>query len=273
MYNAPILRRALDIIWLIVQEQRHLGITEIAQKLSMNKSTAFGILRALEEQGFIVRDRSKKYSMGAQLFELSRMVFRKTDIATVAKPFLERLADVVEETVFMGVRFEDRLKIIQVVEGRKDLEISSPIGASLPITAGAAGKAWLSAMKDDEVRDLLKRKSLRRFTDKSYTSMELYLEAIEKTRQTGYATDLEEFVKGINAIGTVIRLGSKPVAALWVAGFTSSLNQQKMTKIGRHLLLAARLIGERVESQGESDHVENLERMGEGLEDTKIDTP
>lgn len=262
MYNAPVIKRALDIVWLIVKEQRNLGITEIAQRLSINKSTAFGILRALEEQGFIVKDKSsKKYSMGQQLFELSKMVFTRTDIATVAKPFLERLVELVEETVFMGVKEEDRLKIVQVVEAKKDLKISSPIGAHLPIMAGAAGKACLSAMKDKEIEDLVKRKGLPHFTDNSIADVDLFMKEIRKAQRTGYAIDLEEYIKGIRGIATLIRSEGEVVATLWVAGFTSSMNDQKMPKIARHLLLAAQLIGARVSSQIGPNYVDSMEEM------------
>lgn len=263
MYNAPVIKRALDIIRLIVKEQRHLGITEIAQRLSINKSTAFGILRALEEQGFIVKDKSsKRYSMGEQLFELSRMIFKRTDIATIAKPFLEKLVELVEETVFMGVNEGEQLKIVQVVEAKKDLKISSPIGACLPIMAGAAGKVCLSAMKDKEIENLLEKKGLPRFTDNSLTNTDLFMKEIQKTRRIGYAIDLEEFIKGIRGIATVIRSGGEPVAALWVAGFTSSMNDQKMTKIARHLVLAAQLIGARAESQmGPTNQLDNIEEI------------
>lgn len=262
MYTAPVLKRALDIIRFIVKEQHPLGITEIAQTLAINKSTAFGILRALEEQGFIVKDKaSKKYSMGEQLFELSKMIFRRTDIATLAKPFLERLADLVEETVFMGVREDDRLKIVQVAEAKKDLKISSPIGACLPILAGAAGKVCLSAMRDNEIEGLLSRKGLRRYTENSFTNKNLFLNEIEEARRTGYAVDLEEFIKGIRAVAALIRSRGEPVAAVWVAGFTSSMNDRKMTKIARHLLLAVHLISARAESQTGPNHVDDLDEM------------
>ena len=262
MYNPPVLKRALDILRFIVKEQHPLGITEIAQRLSINKSTAFGILLALEEQGFIVKDSaSKKYSMGEQLFELSKMVFKRTDIAILSKPFLEKLATLVQETVFMGVREGDRLKIVQVVEAKKDLKISSAIGAYHPILAGAAGKACLSAMQDKEIEELVLKKGLRRFTASSFTNKDLFMNEIDEVRRTGYAVDLEEFVKGIRAVATLIRSRGEPVAAVWVAGFTSSMNDRKMTKVARHLLLAAHLISARAESQSGQNHVDDLDEM------------
>ncbi len=70
MYNAPILKKAVEIIKLIVKEQKPLGVTDIARSLAISKSTTFGILKSLEEEGFLVKDPfSKKYSTGNTLFE------------------------------------------------------------------------------------------------------------------------------------------------------------------------------------------------------------
>jgi DNA-binding IclR family transcriptional regulator len=204
---------------------------------------------------------SKKYSMGEQLFELSKLILRRTDIATVARPFLDKLADLVQETVFMGVKEEDRLKIVQVVEAKKDLKISSPIGAYHPILAGAAGKACLSVMTDEEVEELVSKRGLRRFTSNSSTNKTLFMHKIEEVRRTGYAIDREEFIKGIRAVAVPIRSRGEPIAAVWVAGFTSSMSDRKMEKIARHLLLAAHLISVRAESQAGRNHVDDLDEM------------
>ncbi|HAR96836.1 MAG TPA: IclR family transcriptional regulator [Deltaproteobacteria bacterium] len=275
MYDAPVLKRALNILQLIVNEQRHFGISEIAQRLDIHKSTAFGILRALEEQGFIVKDSaSKKYSMGEQLVELSKMVLGRTNIAVVAKPSLEELAESVEETVFMGVKQEDRLRIVQVVEAKKDLKISSPIGACLPITAGAPGKAWLAAMKDQEIDELLNTKHLRfHFTDNSPDSTDQFMKEIDTARRMGYAIDLEEFIKGIRAVAALIYSGGQPVAAIWVAGFTSSVTDQKLPRIAHHLLSAAQSIGSRVESQMGSKNCHNANGIGIGKPIPATKTP
>ena len=60
MYNAPALKKALEIIKLIVGEKRPLGVTEISRALAISKSTTFGILKSLEEEGFVLKIDSTK---------------------------------------------------------------------------------------------------------------------------------------------------------------------------------------------------------------------
>jgi IclR family transcriptional regulator, KDG regulon repressor len=249
MYSVPILKKALDVLRLLVEEQTPSGVTDIAKKLAISKSTTFGILRALEKEGFVVRDGGlKKYLIGHGLIDFSKKVIRGADFVTIARPFVEKLVDVVEETAFLGVREYDNVKVLDVVEARKSLKISSPIGTRTPITAGVFGKIFLSTMENDAVVRYLKEKGLTRYTDNSITDIDAYLEAIEKTRECKYAVDLEEYMKGLRAMATMVYSETVPIAALWIVGFASSMSDDKLPGMAEQLTGAARLVSERLTS-------------------------
>ncbi len=229
MYNAPILKKAVEIIKLIVKEQKPLGVTDIARSLSISKSTTFGILKSLEEEGFLVKDpSSKKYSTGNTLFELSKKILRTTDVVVTARPYLERLLEAVDETVFLGIREDEAVKIIDVLEPQKEFKISSSLGSHLSLVAGVVGKIFLSAMSNAEVAELLSQKGLRRYTENSIVDIEQFLREIELTRTRGYAVDLEEYMKGVRAVGALVYSGHFPVAGIWVVGLTNSLSDEKL---------------------------------------------
>jgi IclR family KDG regulon transcriptional repressor len=229
MYNAPILKKAVEVIKLIVRENAPLGVTDIARSLSLSKSTTFGILKSLEEEGFLVKDgQSKKYSTGNTLFELSKKILRTTDVAVTARPLLTKLVVGVDETVFLGVREDDMVKVLDVVEPQKEFKISSSIGTRFGLTVGVFGKIFLSSMEDREVTELLSQKGLRKYTDNSIVDIDQFLREIEKTRTQGYAIDLEEYLKGMRAIAALIYSGHFPVAAIWIVGFTSSMSDDKL---------------------------------------------
>jgi len=236
MYKAPALKKALEIIRLIIDENRPLGVTEIARVLGLSKSTTFGILSSLEEEGLLAKvDATKKYLVGGALFELSKRVLGASDLPGTARSFLERLVEQVDETVFLGVREDEAVRVLDVVEPRKELKISSPIGAKFALTAGVLGKIFLAPLQNQEILALLAKYHLRRYTDNSITDTAGFLEEVEKTRSRGYAVDFEEYLTGMRAVATLIYSGRLPVAALWVVGFTSSMNDNKLPHIIRHL--------------------------------------
>jgi len=232
MYNAPIIKKAVDIIRLIVRENKPLGVTEIARELSISKSTTFGILRSLEQEGLVMKDfRSKRYITGNELFELSRRVLRTIDLRATARPFLEGLVDLVDETIFLGVREDNRVHVLDVIEPKKEMRISSPVGTRFALTAGVMAKLFLSALPDEEVHAFLKDHGLPRYTENSITEESAFMQEIEKTRTIGYALDMEEYLKGMRAVGALIYSAHFPVAVIWAVGFTSSMNDEKLPNI------------------------------------------
>jgi DNA-binding IclR family transcriptional regulator len=247
MYNAPALKKALEIIKLIVREKKPLGVTEISRALAISKSTTFGILKSLEEEGFVLKiDSTKKYMTGKELFELSKSVLRATDLTSIARPFLEKLVELVDESVFLGTRENDLVEVLDVVTPEKELKISSPVGARFSLTAGVIGKVFLAPLENGEIRDFLAKHELPRYTENSITDLAHFLEEIEKTRVRGYAVDFEEYLKGMRAVGTLIYSGLFPVGAIWVVGFTSSLNDEKLPHVITHLKHTAEEISSRL---------------------------
>jgi DNA-binding IclR family transcriptional regulator len=254
MYNAPIIKKAFEILRLMIKEYKPLGVTEISKALSISKSTTYGILQSLNEEGFTSKDvLTKKYTIGKELMRLSKMVFKGQDLVSITRPYLEELAEVVDETVFLGIREYDTVKILDVIEAKKSLKISSPIGTKLPLTAGAVGKIFFSTMKNEDVISFLKEKGLPRYTDNSITDINTFVEEIETTRKFGYSLDLGEYLKGIRAIAALVYQDKYPVGAIWFVGFSNSMIDERLQYIVNHLKHTAEQISARLSFNPQTD--------------------
>jgi len=120
-------------------------------------------------------------------------------VAVSARPFLKRLLAAVDETIFLGIREDETIKVLDILEPEKEFKISSSVGLRMSLVAGAAGKIFLSAMSDKEVVEAISQRGLRKYTENSIVDVDLFLREIEKTRAQGYAVDLEEYMKGVRA--------------------------------------------------------------------------
>lgn len=246
-YSAPAIKKAIDIIILVGKEKKPLGVSEISKILSYSKSTTYGILKALNEVGFLYKDSgTKKYIIGKKLLRLAKIIYKNQDTLFIIKPFLESLAELVDETVFFGVSEYDTVKILSVIEARKSLKISSPIGTKMPITAGAAGKVLLSTLRNDEIVSLLKAKGLPKYTENSITDMGSFIKEVEKTRDLGYGVDLEEYLKGVRAVASLIYQDNHPLGAIWIVGFSNSMTDEKLRHIIEHLISIVKRINKRI---------------------------
>jgi DNA-binding IclR family transcriptional regulator len=247
MYNAPILKKSLEVLKFIVNNGSPLGVTEISNNLSVSKSTIYGILNALKDEKFVEKDnKTKKYVIGTELYELAKKVFKGGEIVMVARPFLEKLVSLVDETAFLCIREATAARVLDAIEVKKALKISSPVGYRFPITASVLCKAFLSPMDNENIKIFLQEKGLPRYTENSITDIDEFLKEIDKTRETGYSLDLEEYLKGIRAVATLIYSGGVPVGAICVIGFSTSMHNEKLPFIIQHLQSTAQQISERL---------------------------
>jgi DNA-binding IclR family transcriptional regulator len=247
MYSAPVIKKTFEVLRLIVGSNRSLGVTEIAKTLSLSKSTVFGILKALQDTGFIAKSKTtKKYAIGQELFKLSKTVLQGDVLTMIARPFLEKLVDLVDETVFLCAREDNTVKVLDTIETSKKLKISSPIGTKFPITAAAFCKAFLASMDDNAIRDFLKEQELPKYTDNSITDIDEYLDEIVKVRQRGYSLDFEEYHLGVRGIAALIYAKGYPITAVCILGFTGSMTEDKLNDMAKHLMNITKEISDRL---------------------------
>jgi DNA-binding IclR family transcriptional regulator len=239
-YQAPSVRKAFQILTLISEAGRGLGISELAKRLGMSKGTVHGITAALEEMGAILRNPfTKRYTLGYSIIELGKKGLSRIPLREAARRHLVKLAEDTGETVFLGIQKEDYILILDVVESNKELKITSPSGTKIPLSAGATGKLFLAFMGERNALGYLKTSGLPKYTQDSITDLEQYLKEVREARERGFATDDEEYLKGVKAVAAIIRTEDPTLAAIWVVGFSSSLTNEKMPHVVERAIAAA----------------------------------
>ncbi len=235
-YSAPSVKKAFKILSAVSDASNGLGISELSKQLKIGKSTVHGITSAMEELGVLVRDPlHKRYSVGYTLLELGRRAHTRIKLRDVARIPIERLMEKVGETVFLGIMNGDHITILDVVESHHEMKITSPPGTRLPLFAGAAGRALLSQLEEEKAKEIIQKKGLVRYTSKTVTDHRQFLREIEKVKEQGYAMDDEEYIAGVRAVAAPLFFASPGPAALWVVGFTSSMDNQKMKTVIREI--------------------------------------
>lgn len=248
-YSAPSVRKAFKILQVISDCSNGLGVSEIAKQLKIGKSTVHGITTALEELGVLVRDPlHKKYQLGYTLLELSRKSYKKMELRDLARVPMERLMEKVGETVFVGVMNGDHVTILDVVESPNEMKITAPPGTRLPLLAGATGKVFLSQLQEKRGKEIVEKMRLVKYTAKSIVDRKKFLKEAGEAKKRGYAIDDEEYLIGVRAIASPIQISSLPPAAIWVVGFASNLNSEKMNQAILEIRKASQEICESMKS-------------------------
>ncbi|NDI35130.1 IclR family transcriptional regulator [Chengkuizengella sediminis] len=214
--------RALDIL-LCFTDEIDLGLTEIAEKTGLHKSTVFRLLASLEVKGFVIRDSvTEKYRLGFRIWELSANLSQSDDPATILLPEMERLRDILGETISLYIRDGNERIRIQAVQSKHSIRRVAPIGARLPLYVGASSKI-LIAFADTDIQENM----INEWTE--LIDISAYKDQMAEIRKVGYATSIEERESGVAAVSIpIFNRSHHLVAALSVSGPVNRLTLENM---------------------------------------------
>lgn len=234
--------RALDIL-LCFTDDTDLGLSEIASRISLHKSTVHRLLATLENKGFVIRDQqTDKYRLGFRLWELSANMTHSDDPAIVLLPEMERLRDLVGETISLYVRDGNERIRIQAVQSNYAIRRVAPIGARMPLSVGASSKV-LVAFEDEAVRKSI----LQELEWPESIDREMFIQQLKQIRLQGYATSVEERELGTAAISApIINHNGKLTAAVAISGPSNRLTMEKMREYAEPMMEASRRMGKMV---------------------------
>jgi len=229
-YNINALARGLKILELFSLETPSLTLTEIIQTLKLSKSTAFRVVSTLEAHGYIERDPSSyRYRPSVKVLQLGFTAINSLGLCQTARPYLERLALEVCETVSLCVLDDMHTIYVDRVRNHAIVGVILNVGSRLSAHCTALGKVLLADLPPEELSSRLARTKLEPYTSRSIVNRESLLGELASIRQRGYAVDDEELAVGLRAVAAPIRDASKKaIAAINISGAIMTINLERI---------------------------------------------
>jgi DNA-binding IclR family transcriptional regulator len=230
-YKAPAVHKAFELLRTVAQSPTSLGMVELAERLGFSKSTTHGLVHALLREGVLAQGPgARKLFLGPMIAELLFSNWQQEKVVARAQPVLNEIRDAVNETVILGARIRNRVLIMATAEAFYSLKISVPLGSTIPLFAGAVGKAFLAEEKPESAAALIAAQRLPHYTERSITDVAAYWKELERVRAQGYAVDIEEYLPGIRAVAVALRNRRGLPAGLWVVGVSANMQMEKIRK-------------------------------------------
>jgi DNA-binding IclR family transcriptional regulator len=237
-----VLDRTLAIVDAVESGSR--TFTDIAEATGLTRSTAHRLLKALEAHGLLSFEGGFGYRLGPRLLRLAATAMRELPLRDLARPALERLARMTGETAQLFVRSGDERVCIDVVESESELRTIVPVGASLPLTAGSAGKVIMAWASDRERLLGL----IHPLTERTPGVDRLRRQLVTGHRR-GWAESSGEREPGVASVSAPVFNGAGTVlAAVSVSGPVQRLGSRPGRQYAPAVLAAAREIEEALEA-------------------------
>lgn len=202
--NNQSLERAFTILETIANTDG-IGVSDIAREVGLNKSTAFGLIKTLDNLGYIFKNEdTEKYQLTYKIKNLAESGSDRHDILSYAMPHLNKLSDKYGEIIHFVAASEEEVFYLEKIESTKAIRVYTGIGSSMPMYCTGVGKSILSTRTEEEVRDYAKKVGLKKITKNTITNIEDLLKDLELTRKRGYAIDDGENQEELYCLGVPI---------------------------------------------------------------------
>lgn len=217
----------------LLEETDGAGVTEIANRLDLSKSTVHGHLATLEAKEFVIK-RGSNYYLGPELLRLGNEVRTRKTGYVLAREYTERLFERVGFRSTFAAEMGGQAVFIHTASGNKMGWAHEQLGNRLNLHSTALGKAILASMPRMRVEQILDDRGLPKETEHTITDRDVLFNELEVTRERGYAVNHEENLAGLYAIGAAATEKSGSV----IGGFSISGPEQSFTGKEREQELA-----------------------------------
>ena len=232
-----ILGRAFTIMEELLKSDKPLGVSELARLTGIPKANTFRIMKTLEELK-AVSPKEDGYILGSKMIELGAGAKHNDEFMLVAKPYLQKLSKTCEETVNLGIMFQDYVLFIhtELAEQRSLVASLPPV---TPLYCCSVGKIFLAYQTNKELEHYFKVHHPIKRTINTRTTKEALLQESEKIRRDGIAHDHEEYDYGLSCIAAPIFLGENLAAGISLSGPTSRLQYKGYAFLKKELKATA----------------------------------
>lgn len=232
-----------------------LGVSEISQSTGFTISTVSRILSTLEYRGVVEKAEGYgKYQLGYRAYIWGIISQQRNNLATIAKPIMEKLRDICGEEVSLHILSASERVCLARVASRHAIAMVGPLGGNFPLHAGASGRVLLAFLSSKKRKEILTGKRLQKFTPHTITNLKKLEESLIDIRKKGYGISKEEREQGAYSVVAPIRGADGEVeASLCIAGPLYRLSDEQEESYIRYTLEAAEEISVRIGYSGKTE--------------------
>ncbi|MGV8832291.1 MAG: IclR family transcriptional regulator [Devosia sp.] len=252
-----VMERTLGILEYLSRHPQGMQVSTIATELDMPASAAHRLLKELTQFGYVRQVRSQgDYALTIKMAAQGLSFLGKTGVADVAQPTLDHLASVSAELIRLSVIDYPDLVWVGVAQGATSglrYDPGREQGIVVHLASSAGGRAWLSAMSDDEALELAAAQGIEQQSkagSKAPKTITQLLSVLKETRERGYSIAIDSYLEGMAAMAVPIRrmVDGNPIGCLSIAGPAVRLTPARMQELYAPLQEASAEIGQASEA-------------------------
>ncbi len=247
---------ALDLLDLFTSEEE-LGVSEVARRLGVAKSTAHRLLTTLASRGLVEQnDETGRYRLGLHLFELGHLALSRVELRKQSRTLLEELREITGWTVHLAIAQDADTLFLERLLTLRGMQAFGEYRRRWPLHVTSSGKAICAFDPEAAARRL--DAGLPRFTDRTICDPDAFRAELAAIRARGYATSTEELMPHLASVAApVLDQQGFARAAISLTGPPEEIARH-LDRHGRLVVAAAKRLSHDLKGSGSGVRLRDL---------------
>ncbi|MDK1493712.1 IclR family transcriptional regulator [Sinorhizobium sp. 7-81] len=233
-----LIENCFAIIELLATEAQSMRLSDLADRLELQRSGAHRVLTTLVGLGWVEQDDATDfYRLSLKLPAIGYRFMQAASLPDVLQPVLDRLARSSRELIRLAALVSENLTTVAHAQGAQgSLICRSRTFPVLPLHVSASGKVWLATLS----REAALKRALEAGLGKpgSYGPREIktvdeFMSELDRTAARGYGIALEEAEEAIGAVAApIVTTSGQFVGSLAIVAPAFRLNEARLEELG-----------------------------------------
>ena len=233
-YVVPAVDRALTILEILTEHAEGLSMIEIAERSKVPNNSVYRIAMTLCDRGYLERSaETRRYRLTRKFLGLAFPAVHCRNIVELSLEAMQRLRDVIEESVFLAVRAECEGVVLAQVPSPHPIRLMVEAGTRFELHSSAPGKVMLAFLPESDRAQLLESLPLTSQTARTITAIQPLTQELSQVRQCGYALDVGESFDGVHCVAApIFDEHGQLLASIWASGPSTRLPEAALSQWG-----------------------------------------
>lgn len=244
----PALHRAFLILDFITDSISAPSAAQIAKSLDLPRSSVHGILQTLVHKGVLRKDENNLFHLGSYLLYWSGKFEKQQDVIAIFHELIVKDARLAAHAVTLSTLDEQKGEVVFLAchESLAPLGFAFRSGVRVPATFAATGKAMMSLMSDERIRQMYPQGLPKPLTANGVDSFGALFAELQVVRQTRISLDNGQLRIGMYCLGTFIRNAQGKASYGIAVSFLQHEYEQKKDEISEAIITLAMNIEQRL---------------------------
>lgn len=235
------LTNGLAVLRTFTVDEPQQGVSEIAAKVGLHKSTVSRILATLEVEELVERDpATRRFRLGLGVISLAGPLLANLDVRRVAYPVLTELSRRTGETAALMLWDGDEAVCVEQVPSTHQVKHTTPLGTRYRDAPSSSVQVFLAGLDQFQVSSLLMGGRIA-YPGLDQAALDNYLVRLQEVDERGYALNYgETSLEEVGVAAPVRDHRGQRVAAVLVSAPRFRVSPEQATAIAQATVEAAR---------------------------------